>query len=97
MKGVGAPWALYAIGATIAIILDRCRIPALAFSLGMFIPLQLNVPLIVGGAINWFVTSRSKDEKTNKERGEKGTLIASGFIAGGALMCCIGFTEVRRS
>ena len=86
MNGVGAPWALYAIGATIAIILDRCRIPALAFSLGMFIPLQLNVPLIVGGAINWFVTSRSKDEKTNKERGEKGTLIASGFIAGGALM-----------
>lgn len=86
MNGVGAPWALYAIGATIAIMLDRCRIPALAFSLGMFIPLQLNVPLIVGGAINWFVTSRSKDEKTNKERGEKGTLIASGFIAGGALM-----------
>ena len=86
MNGVGAPWVLYATGAAIAIVLDRCHIPALAFSLGMFIPLQLNVPLVVGGAVNWFVTSRSKDEKTNKERGEKGTLIASGFIAGGALM-----------
>ncbi len=86
MNGVGAPWVLYATGAAIAIVLDRCHIPALAFSLGMFIPLQLNVPLVVGGAVNWFVTSRSKDEKTNKERGERGTLIASGFIAGGALM-----------
>ena len=86
MNGVGAPWVLYATGAAIAIVLDRCHIPALAFSLGMFIPLQLNVPLVVGGAINWYVTSRSKDEKVNKERGEKGTLIASGFIAGGALM-----------
>ena len=86
MNGAGAPWILYSIGALIAIILDRCKIPALAFALGMFIPLQLNVPLLVGGAINWYVTSRSKDEKTNKERGEKGTLIASGFIAGGALM-----------
>ena len=52
----------------------------------MFIPLELNVPLLVGGAINWYVTSRSKDAKVNSERGEKGTLIASGFIAGGALM-----------
>ena len=86
MNGAGAPWALYGIGALIAIVLDRCKIPALAFALGMFIPLQLNVPLLVGGAINWFVTSRSKDEQHNKERGERGTLIASGFIAGGALM-----------
>lgn len=86
MNGAGAPWVLYGIGALMAIVLDRCKIPALAFALGMFIPLQLNVPLLVGGAINWFVTSRSKDAEKNKERGEKGTLIASGFIAGGALM-----------
>ncbi len=86
MNGVGAPWILYGIGALIAIVLDRCRIPALAFALGMFIPLELNVPLVVGGAINWFVTTRSKNGETNKARGEKGTLIASGFIAGGALM-----------
>lgn len=86
MNGAGAPWGLYAIGALIAIVLDRCKIPALAFALGMFIPLELNVPLLVGGGINWFVTSRSKDEEVNKLRGEKGTLIASGFIAGGALM-----------
>jgi uncharacterized oligopeptide transporter (OPT) family protein len=52
----------------------------------MFIPLQLNLPLIVGGAINWFVGSRTKDEKENNARIEKGTLLASGFIAGGALM-----------
>ena len=86
MNGVGAPWVLYGIGALIAIVLTYFKIPALAFALGMFIPLELNVPLLVGGAINWYVTSRSKDAKVNAERGEKGTLIASGFIAGGALM-----------
>ena len=86
MNGVGAPWILYGIGAVIAIVLDRCHIPALAFALGMFIPLELNVPLVVGGAINWFVTTRSGDAEVNNARGEKGTLIASGFIAGGALM-----------
>lgn len=86
MSGQGAPWALYGIGAAIALILDRCKIPALPFSLGMFIPLELNIPLLVGGTVNWFVTSRSKDANVNKERGDKGTLIASGFIAGGALM-----------
>lgn len=86
MNGQGAPWLLYAIGAVIALVLDRCKISALAFALGMFIPIQLNIPLVIGGAINWFVTTRSKDAQANKARGEKGTLIASGFIAGGALM-----------
>ncbi|MDR0972544.1 MAG: oligopeptide transporter, OPT family [Prevotellaceae bacterium] len=86
MSGVGAPWLLYGIGALLAIVLNFCGIPALAFALGMFIPLQLNIPLIVGGAINWYVTTRSKDAALNAARGEKGTLLASGFIAGGALM-----------
>ena len=86
MSGVGAPWLLYGIGALIAIVLNWFKVPALAFALGMFIPLELNIPLLVGGAINWFVTTRSDDKKVNDERGEKGTLIASGFIAGGALM-----------
>ena len=86
MNGVGAPWPLYGIGAVLAVILNFCKIPALAFALGMFIPLELNVPLVVGGAINWYVTSRSKDAALNAERGEKGTLLASGFIASGALM-----------
>ncbi len=86
MNGAGAPWLLYGIGALLAIILTWLKIPALAFALGMFIPLELNVPLLVGGAVNWFVTTRSKDKAVNERRGEKGTLIASGFIAGGALM-----------
>lgn len=86
MSGVSAPWILYAIGAVIAIVLTFFKVPALAFALGMFIPLELNIPLLVGGAVNWYVTTRSKDEEENKQRGEKGTLIASGFIAGGALM-----------
>lgn len=86
MNGAGAPWLLYGIGALIAIVLTWCKIPALAFALGMFIPLELNLPLLVGGAISWYVTSRSKDETVNKSRGEMGTLIASGLIAGGALM-----------
>ena len=86
MNGQDAPWLLYAIGALIAVVLTWAKVPALAFALGMFIPIELNTPLLIGGAINWFVTSRSKDAKVNKERGEKGTLLASGFIAGGALM-----------
>ncbi len=86
MNGIGAPWILYAIGAVLAIVLTWCKVPALAFALGMFIPMELNVPLVVGGAINWYVTTRTKDERKNKERGEMGNLIASGFIAGGALM-----------
>jgi len=86
MNGVGAPWSLYAIGAVIAVVLTLCNVPALAFALGMFIPMELNVPLVFGGAINWYVTTRSKDAEVNKARGEKGNLLASGFIAGGALM-----------
>ncbi len=86
MSGTGAPWILYGTGAIIALILNFLGIPALAFALGMFIPMELNAPLLVGGAINWFVTTRTRDAQTNNERGEKGTLIASGFIAGGALM-----------
>lgn len=86
MNGVGAPWLLYGIGAMLALVLTFCKVPALAFALGMFIPLELNLPLLVGGAINWYVTTRSKDEAVNSARGEKGTLLASGFIAGGALM-----------
>lgn len=86
MSGVGAPWALYGIGAAIAVLLTWAGIPALAFALGMFIPIELNLPLLVGGAVNWFVTTRTKDPAANRERGERGNLIASGFIAGGALM-----------
>jgi len=86
MNGVGAPWLLYAIGAALAVVLTLCKVPALPFALGMFIPLELNVPLVIGGAISWYVTTRSKDKAVNDARGEKGNLIASGFIAGGALM-----------
>ncbi|MFA5469747.1 MAG: oligopeptide transporter, OPT family, partial [Bacteroidales bacterium] len=86
MSGTAAPWWLYAIGALIALILNFFGVPSLAFALGMFIPFQLNIPLVVGGLINWFVSGRSKDSKLNTARNEKGTLIASGFIAGGALM-----------
>ena len=86
MNGVGAPWLLYALGALLAVVLTVFKVPALAFALGMFIPLELNLPLLVGGLINWYVTSRSKDSAVNAQRGEKCTLLASGFIAGGALM-----------
>ena len=86
MMGGDTPWILYSVGAVFACLLNWLGVPALAFSLGMFIPFHLNAPLLVGGAISWFVGSRSKDEKLNKARQEKGTLLASGFIAGGALM-----------
>ena len=86
MNGGGAPWLLYGIGAVIAILLTIFKVPALAFALGMFIPIDLNLPLLVGGAISWYVSTRSKDKAVNDSRMNKGTLIASGFIAGGALM-----------
>ena len=86
MNGGSAPWLLYGIGAVISIALTIFKIPALPFALGMFIPLELNMPMLVGGLIAWYVGSRSKDKGLNEARVEKGTLIASGFIAGGALM-----------
>ena len=86
MNGGGAPWLLYGIGAVLALVLNFFKVPALPFALGMFIPIDLNTPMLVGGAISWYVGSRSKDKALNEARTEKGTLIASGFIAGGALM-----------
>lgn len=86
MSGEGAPWLLYGIGAIISIVLTFCGVSALAFALGMFIPLQLNLPLLVGGYVNWYINTRSTDVELNRRRNEKGTLLASGFIAGGALM-----------
>ena len=86
MEGGETPWILYFAGAVLALVLNWIGVPALAFSLGMFIPMSLNAPLVVGGAIAWFVSNRSKDEALNKARFDRGTLLASGFIAGGALM-----------
>ncbi len=86
MNGGSAPWLLYGIGAVIAVLLTVFKVPALAFCLGMFIPIDLNLPLLLGGAISWYVSTRSKDKAVNTARQEKGTLIASGFIAGGALI-----------
>ena len=86
MEGGQTPWVLYFAGAILALVLTWIGVPALAFSLGMFIPMSLNAPLVVGGLIAWYVSSRTKDEALNKARFDRGTLIASGFIAGGALM-----------
>ena len=86
MEGGATPWMLYFAGAALALFLTMIGVPALAFALGMFIPLDLNTPLLIGGLVSWYVSTRSKDEKVNKMRRERGTLIASGFIAGGALM-----------
>jgi putative OPT family oligopeptide transporter len=103
MSGIPAPWLLYASGAFLALILNMIGVPALAFALGMFIPLEYNTPILMGGIINWYVTSRSNDDKLNNARREQGTLIASGFIAGGALMGVfsaflrlVGFNFVNR-
>ena len=86
MNGSAAPWLLYGIGAAIAVVLTCFNVPALPFALGMFIPLELNLPLLCGGLVNWYVSTRSHNQSRNAARREKGTLIASGFIAGGALM-----------
>lgn len=85
MMGGDTPWILYMVGVILALLLNWLGVPALAFCLGMFIPLSLNTPLLVGGAVAWFVGSRSKDKAVNDARRDRGTLIASGLIAGGAL------------
>lgn len=85
MMGGDTPWILYLVGTVLALLLNWLGVPALAFCLGMFIPMQLNAPLLVGGAIAWFVSTRSTDRKLNDARRDRGTLISSGLIAGGAL------------
>ncbi len=85
MMGGDTPWILYITGAVLALLLNWLGVPALAFCLGMFIPMHLNTPLLVGGAIAWFVSTRSKNKEVNDARRDRGTLIASGMIAGGAL------------
>lgn len=92
MNGGSAPWLLYGIGCLIAIVLTACNVSALAFALGMFIPLELNLPLLVGGLVSWYVKNRTNDEKLRNAYNERGTLIASGFIAGGALMGVVSAT-----
>ncbi len=85
MMGGDTPWILYMVGAILALILNWLGVPALAFCLGMFIPLSLNTPMLVGGAVSYFVSNSSKDKKVNDARRDRGTLLASGLIAGGAL------------
>ena len=85
MMGGATPWTLYIVGAILALILNWLGVPALAFCLGMFIPLHLNTPMLVGGLVSWFVGRSSKDKDVCKARQDRGTLIASGLIAGGAL------------
>jgi putative OPT family oligopeptide transporter len=86
MSNAETPWVLYIVGAVIALLLVVLKVPPLAFALGMYIPQELNTPLLIGGIIAWFVSTRSKNEKLNTGRLHRGTLIASGFIAGGALL-----------
>ena len=86
MAAEGAPWFLYALGAVFAVVVAMCGVSALAFALGMYLPMELNSPLVLGAALAWFLQHSSKNEALNKARHEKGTLIASGFIAGGALV-----------
>ena len=85
MMGGDTPWILYMTGAILALLLNWLGVPALAFCLGMFIPMSLNTPLLVGGAISWFVSTRSRNKELNDARRDRGTLISSGLIAGGAL------------
>jgi putative OPT family oligopeptide transporter len=85
MSDTPAPWILYMVGAIVSLLLLMVKIPPLAFALGMYIPQELNTPLLAGGLLAWWVSTRSKDEKLNNARFSRGTLIASGFIAGGSL------------
>jgi len=86
MTSATAPWFLYLAGIFMAITLELIKVPPLAFALGMYLPIELNTPLIVGGLVAHLVSTRSANDEVNTRRRERGTLVASGFIAGGALM-----------
>ncbi len=85
MTGGDAPWILYIVGAVLAVLLNWLGVPALAFCLGMFLPLHLNTPMLVGGLVSWAVANSTKDKELARIRADRGTLVASGLIAGGAL------------
>jgi uncharacterized oligopeptide transporter (OPT) family protein len=86
MGPAGAPWFLYALGAVVAVAVEMCGVSGLAFAMGMYLPMDLNSPLVVGAAVAWLLRRSSKEPALAAARHEKGTLIASGFIAGGALV-----------
>jgi uncharacterized oligopeptide transporter (OPT) family protein len=86
MGSEGAPWFLYAVGAVFAVALELCNVSGLAFALGMYLPMDLNSPLVVGAAVSWLLRRSSRDAGVTKARHDHGTLVASGFIAGGALV-----------
>ncbi len=90
MSGSGVSWVLLSVGAVISILLNWLKISPLAFALGMFIPLPLNTPLVVGGLLNHWFNKSTKNEKLNIARSNRGILIASGFIAGAALFGVFG-------
>jgi len=86
MGDSGTPWFLYGLGAVFAVTSQMVGVSGLAYALGMYLPMELNSPLVLGAAIAWFLEHSSKEVPLAKARHEKGTLIASGFIAGGALV-----------
>jgi uncharacterized oligopeptide transporter (OPT) family protein len=86
MGEAGTPWFLYGTGSVFAIAAEMCGVSGLAFALGMYLPMELNSPLVFGAAIAWLLRRSSLDERTATSRHEEGTLVASGFIAGGALV-----------
>ena len=87
MSNQPVPWLLYGVGALLILVLQMVKVPALPFALGMYLPQQLTTPLLVGGLIAHFVAASAKgDDKLVQARSSRGTLIASGFIAGGAVM-----------
>ena len=86
MGDAGTPWFLYAIGAVFAVAAELTGVSGLAFALGMYLPMDLNSPLVVGAAVAWLIKRSTPDARLASARHERGTLVASGFIAGGALV-----------
>ena len=90
MAGSGVSWMLLGIGAVISILVNWLGVSPLAFALGMFIPLQLNTPLIVGGLLNHWINKKGTDPQLTNARHQRAILISSGFIAGAALFGVLG-------
>jgi len=81
--GGNVPWTLIMIGGAVAVIVEMLGLPALPFAVGMYLPLGLSTPIMVGGIVAWLV---NRKRKTAKNENDLGVLTASGLVAGKGVM-----------
>jgi putative OPT family oligopeptide transporter len=90
MGGEQQALILFLLGGIIAVMLEMARVPALAFGLGMYLPIEINMAVFFGAAVGHFISKSGRTDEEREARKEQGTLIASGLMAGAAIIGTIG-------